>query len=43
MDALNRDSRYGILVQSPVPEGIDEVQSSSILPSKMLMAFIHIT
>ena len=41
VDALNRDSEvHGILVQSPVPEGIDEVAiASSILPSKDVDGF----
>ena len=41
VDALNRDSEvHGILVQSPVPQGIDEAAiSSSILPSKDVDGF----
>ena len=41
VDALNRDSEvHGILVQSPVPKGIDEVAiASSILPSKDVDGF----
>ena len=41
VDDLNRDSEvHGILVQSPVPQGIDEVAiASSILPSKDVDGF----
>ena len=41
VDKLNRDSEvHGILVQSPVPEGIDAVAiASSILPSKDVDGF----